>query len=232
VDAFEKLAQEIVKMDVKTILIVSPHAPLVEQGMVLIGGNNVSGSLRNFGAGHIRFAYETDDFIVEAIGRQIPGIRKIESELDHGVLVPLYYLQKAGWDGKLAVLGMPLQNAEDYGKKVGQILNYSPGRCALIASGDLSHRLKEDGPYGFHPSGPKFDTRLVKGLKKDTTVIRSLPPDCWKRRGNAAITRYCLLWGQEKAQSKSFPMKGPSGSVIWWPKFTAPHRLPGLPGNA
>ncbi len=33
----------------------------------------------------------------------------------------------------------------------------------LVASGDVSHKLKEDGPYGFAPEGPEFD-RIVTEL--------------------------------------------------------------------
>lgn len=28
---------------------------------------------------------------------------------------------------------------------------------ALVGSGDMSHCLKIDGPYGFHPDGPQYD---------------------------------------------------------------------------
>jgi aromatic ring-opening dioxygenase LigB subunit len=37
---------------------------------------------------------------------------------------------------------------------------------ALVASGDLSHRLKKEGPYGFHPEGPAFDKELILSLKE------------------------------------------------------------------
>ena len=30
----------------------------------------------------------------------------------------------------------------------------------FVASGDLSHKLKADGPYGFAPEGPKLDKGL------------------------------------------------------------------------
>ncbi|MBR4760632.1 MAG: AmmeMemoRadiSam system protein A, partial [Lachnospiraceae bacterium] len=30
-----------------------------------------------------------------------------------------------------------------------------------IASGDLSHKLKDDGPYGFDPAGPEYDDRIM-----------------------------------------------------------------------
>jgi len=39
-------------------------------------------------------------------------------------------------------------------------------KVALIASSDLPHCLRVDGPYGFHPDGPKFDKALIDVLKK------------------------------------------------------------------
>ncbi|MFW6318792.1 MAG: AmmeMemoRadiSam system protein A, partial [Bacillota bacterium] len=33
-------------------------------------------------------------------------------------------------------------------------------------SGDLSHKLKDDGPYGYHPSSIKFDTMVTTFLEK------------------------------------------------------------------
>ena len=32
---------------------------------------------------------------------------------------------------------------------------------AVIGSGDLSHKLKEDGPYGFQKEGPQYDDRIM-----------------------------------------------------------------------
>ena len=36
----------------------------------------------------------------------------------------------------------------------------------IIASGDLSHRLKADGPYGYHPSGPELDKTITTLIAK------------------------------------------------------------------
>lgn len=37
------------------------------------------------------------------------------------------------------------------------------GRSAvMIASGDLSHHLTDDGPYHYSPFGPKFDKRITE----------------------------------------------------------------------
>ena len=48
---------------------------------------------------------------------------------------------------------------------------------AWIASGDMSHRLAEDGPYGLHPSGEKYDRKFIELLKaKDVPGILHLDP--------------------------------------------------------
>ncbi len=175
VRSMQKLAKEIVGMEVQTILFVSPHAPLLEDGLGHLEGKHLSGNFGRFGAGQVKFRLAGNEPILARIKEEIPEAQAVGSELDHGVLVPLYFLLEAGWNGQIVVLSMPLRNPVNYGRKIGMILNDSPERCALIASGDLSHRLKDDGPYGFHPSGPKVDNLIVKGLKKDTTLVRGIP---------------------------------------------------------
>ncbi len=34
----------------------------------------------------------------------------------------------------------------------------------FVASGDLSHKLKDDGPYGYAPEGPVFDERVAAAM--------------------------------------------------------------------
>ncbi len=69
------------------------------------------------------------------------------------------------------------------------------GKIALIASGDLSHCLKEDGPYGFHAHGPKFDQALVKYLKnKNIDKILKLDED-YPEAGECGLRSICFILG-------------------------------------
>ncbi len=69
-------------------------------------------------------------------------------------------------------------------------------RVAWIASGDMSHRLKEDGPYGFHPSGPKFDEEFIRLLKKkDIQGILALPERLTEEAGECGLRSFCMLFG-------------------------------------
>jgi len=211
IEGYDRLANEIVQMKVQTVLIVSPHTLLTEKGMTYLKGSTLSGSFKQFGASQVQLIYKADEKIRETITEQIGETVPVESELDHGALVPLYFLRRAGWEGKIVVLGMPTKNAEKYGRQVGQILNDSDQRCALVASGDLSHRLKEDSPYGFHPSGPKMDNLIVKGLKKDTSLIRGIPHDLLEEAAQCGYNSLLFALGAREGEVKVLSYEGPFG---------------------
>ncbi|MFH0864306.1 MAG: AmmeMemoRadiSam system protein B [Candidatus Gottesmanbacteria bacterium] len=69
-------------------------------------------------------------------------------------------------------------------------------RVAWIASGDMSHVLKEDGPYGFHPSGPKFDREFIERLKKkDIQGILNMDQKLIEKAGVCGLWSFCMLLG-------------------------------------
>lgn len=69
-------------------------------------------------------------------------------------------------------------------------------RIGWIASGDMSHRLKEEGPYGLHPSGPKFDKQFIDLLKKkDVNSILNMDPRFVEEAGECGLRSFCLLLG-------------------------------------
>jgi len=211
IESFRSLAGDIVKMNTQNILIVSPHARLLPRGFTYFNGKQVSGSFQNFGAPHITLRYETEEKILRQIEEEIPEARPVQNELDHGVLVPLYFLKEAGWQGKLLVLGMPLENPEDYGRKIGKYLNDSEERWAVVASGDLSHKLKADGPYGFHPSGPKLDNLIVKGLQKNTVSLRSIPRELLEEAAQCGYNSLLFALGVREGSVKVLSYEGPFG---------------------
>jgi len=79
---------------------------------------------------------------------------------------------------------------EDYLK-----IKNSELKIALIASGDLSHCLKKEGPYGFHPDGPKFDRALIEALeKKDIETILRLD-DLYPKASECGLRSFCFMLG-------------------------------------
>jgi AmmeMemoRadiSam system protein A len=88
--------------------------------------------------------------------------------LDHGALVPLYFIDKYYNSYKLVhITYAPLSDIELYkfGMLVVKAVEELGEKVVFIASGDLSHRLKSDGPYDYHPLGEKFDKEFIEHLQ-------------------------------------------------------------------
>ncbi|HBW39136.1 AmmeMemoRadiSam system protein A [Desulfosporosinus sp. BICA1-9] len=182
-DAYHEIASRLVQAEVETVILVSPHAPLTKEGITLLTEEVVRGNFAQFGAAQLSFSFACDTTAIVRFQKDLSGVVPIQKSMDHGALVPLYFLQRTGWSGKVVLIGMPLERPEEYGLRIGQILDKLPGRYALVASGDLSHRLKEDGPYGLDPAGPEFDQFVIKTLQRDPKKIANLPADLVEKAG-------------------------------------------------
>lgn len=138
---------------------------------------------------------------------------------DWGFNVPLFFLAK-GIKAEIIPYLIGGENPEFYFKKGKQIyqkqIKNKKEKIVLIASGDLSHVLKPDGPYGFHPDGPKFDQALIKALKsKDLKKILNLD-FFYPHAGECGLRSLCFLLGiLEEAninwQAKILSYEGPFG---------------------
>ena len=113
-----------------------------------------------------------------------------------GFGVPLYFLAK-DFKGEMKQHLIDLESPQFYfeeGKKTYQKIDKDK-KYALIASGDMSHCLKEEGPYGFNPDGPKFDKALIEALKKkDVESILKLD-DMYPEACECGLRSFCFLLG-------------------------------------
>ncbi len=145
---------------------------------------------------------------------------------DWGFNVPLYFLAK-DLKGEIKQHLIGLEKPDFYfeqGKKLYQKIargeigrgQSSAKKVALIASGDLSHCLKEDGPYGFQEDGPKFDKALIEFLKKkDVESILKLD-NIYPEAGECGLRSFCFLLGILEAsglnwQPEILSYEGPFG---------------------
>lgn len=117
----------------------------------------------------------------------------------HGAQVPLYYLMKNLQDlpvKELSITFDSYKNHYQWGKKEGRKYQKDSKRIAFVASGDLSHCLKADGPYGFNPAGPKFDKKMVELIKeKDIKGILNLDPTLVENAAECGLRSICFLFG-------------------------------------
>ncbi len=117
---------------------------------------------------------------------------------DWGFNVPLYFLAK-DFRGRIEKNLTGANSPSFYYKKGKELFNSkiinSESKIALIASGDLSHHLREDGPYGFREDGLKFDEKLVEALsKKNVQEILQLE-NMYPGAGECGLRSFCALLG-------------------------------------
>ncbi|KGP77196.1 hypothetical protein JT05_00580 [Desulfosporosinus sp. Tol-M] len=210
-EAYQEISSRLVRAEVETVILISPHAPLTKDGITLLTEEVGRGNFAQFGAPQLSFSFAGDPAVIAQFQKELMGVISIQGPLDHGALVPLYFLQKAGWSGKVVLLGMPLERPDEYGLRMGQILDKLPGRYALVASGDLSHRLKEDGPYGFDSAGPEFDQAVLKVLQRDAKKLTDLPAYLVEKAGECGFRSLRLALAAKEGAPEVLSYEGPFG---------------------
>ena len=92
-----------------------------------------------------------------------------DSALDHGAIVPLWFAAEAGWDRPAAVTGLSDNEhfkTVEFGAAIAEAAAKDGRHLAIIASGDMSHRLSPEAPCGFDERGARFDEWLMGTLRR------------------------------------------------------------------
>ena len=169
--AYERAADETAALKPDTIIVTSPHAVMYADYFHISPGRGAAGSFRRFGASGVRFEETYDTDLVERVcaladaeGFPAGTLGEKDPELDHGTMVPLWFLRKKYAGGRIVRIGLsglPLSDHYRLGQIIARAVEDTGRRAVLIASGDLSHKLQAYGPYGFAPEGPEYDRRIM-----------------------------------------------------------------------
>ena len=172
ISAYEQAAREIAALAPDTIIIASPHSVMYADYFHISPGRKAGGSFAEFGAPQVKFAEEYDKELVdricmEADSRGFPAGTAGErsAKLDHGTMVPLWFIRNRYTRGKIVRIGLsglPLTDHYEFGMLIRDAVNGLGRKAVFVASGDLSHRLQPYGPYGISPEGPVYDRRIME----------------------------------------------------------------------
>ncbi len=169
--AYRKAAMLAAELKPETVVLSSPHSVMYADWFHISPGRSAKGDMGQFRASQLRFQVRYD----EEFTKELTGLAERESfpagtlgersaALDHGTMIPLYYLNQYYSGYKLVRIGLSgLSLKEHYrlGQMVAQTAGKLDRRVLFIGSGDLSHKLLAEGPYGFAPEGPAYDKRIM-----------------------------------------------------------------------
>jgi len=171
--AMREAARALVAHEPQLIVLVSPHAPRHQQSWGLVSAHELRGSFARFGFPQVDLRVRGSSQAADAITlaargyglstRELPG-----DPLDHGTLVPLYFVHEAGYRGPVVVIAPPLPGLQTevlFGEALREAASSLGERWAVLASGDMSHRLTTDAPLGYDPRGLRFDETFVEFVR-------------------------------------------------------------------
>ena len=174
IESFDKIAQEIAEIKPETIVIATSHSIMYRDYIHISPGKGARGDFRDFGYKEIAFEASYDEDLARKIVDQArtQGIAAgFEGErnknLDHGTMIPLHFINKYYTDYKIirvAISGLSFLDHYRFGKCIQKAVNDSSKEVVFIASGDLSHMLKEVGPYGYKEEGLIYDREVTRAM--------------------------------------------------------------------
>lgn len=174
IDAYMEVGRRVAACAPDTLVISSPHSIMYRDYVHISPGAHARGSFARFGAPEAAYQCDYDREFVDGLcdaaeDAGLPAGTKGEQDpaLDHATMIPLHFVWRAWPEGrprpKVVRMGISgLSPAVHYrlGQCVQRVADALDRRVVYIASGDLSHKLTPDGPYGFAPEGPQFDERM------------------------------------------------------------------------
>lgn len=219
--AMRRLGRELVEKDIETIVIVSPHGPVSTDAMSLNPGPRLSGGFSDFQS-DISMTFECDTQLAARLkeaadARQLP-LTLNEGVLDHGTLVPLFFLALDHPRVKvcsLSISWLDYRTHFAFGRMLGETIRSTDRRIALVASGDLSHRLTREAPAGYSPRGQEFDDALIRLLETDDSgAILRFDPELVDSAGECGLRPIIMLLGALDGTGAKFEQlsyEGPFG---------------------
>ncbi len=185
--ALRLLEQELYAAQPQLLAIVSPHGAIAADFFGVTAAECLQADFSAFGdftpaptwrgdtvtAQRLRAADET--------GHHAPPFRLLgSSEIDYGVAVPLVLM--ASRLPRLPVLPLRISGRSpadhwQFGAFLGQQFRTNERRVAVVASGDLSHRLTPHSSAGFSPRGAAFDRAMLECIRRgDASAVVNLEP--------------------------------------------------------
>lgn len=225
IDAYDEVGRRIAELAPDTVVVSSPHATLYRDYFHVSPGRRASGSFAQYGAGGASYRVDYDEEFADALAEAceeagVSGGTGYEREpaLDHATMIPVHFIQKFYTGFELVRIGLSGFNAGEHyrmGRLVQEVAAKLGRRVVYVASGDLSHKLTPDGPYGFAPEGPVFDARITDDFARgDLLDVLCMDPSLADRAAECGLRSFQMMAGaldRTAVASELLSYEGPFG---------------------
>ena len=171
-EAYKKAASLVARLEPETIIILSPHTVMYSDYFHISPGSGAKGDMGSFHAPDVRFRVKYDKELVDRLSREamhkdFPAgvLGEKNAGLDHGTMIPLYFINEAYKKEyslvRIGLSGLSLPDHYRLGMLIKNVCDVLDRKVVVVGSGDLSHKLLAEGPYGFVSEGPQYDERIM-----------------------------------------------------------------------
>lgn len=206
VDSYNKVMELIASLNPESVVIASPHMETYADYIHVASGHGASGSFAQFGASDVRIEANYDEGFIDELCDEFNSkalsagkLGHKMSELDHATMIPMWFLNRYLSSYKVVRIGISGLDVCDHyrvGKAVSDVASKLKRRVVFIGSGDLSHRLLDDGPYGFNENGPVFDKAIAESFKEsDFNHLLSIPSPVCDGAGECGFRPFVMMAG-------------------------------------
>lgn len=203
-DGIKNLTSGLKKPDL--LIVLSPHQPYSPGSLFVNTAKSYSGSFALFGVPQVKIsavspANDITQFCEHLTKSHIEIYSAPFEDLtkDQGSLVPLHFLKKE-WDDLPGIIlvspiGLTPQKAFALGKALANF--QSDKNLALLASGDLSHRLTPNAPAGYEPEcAHEFESAIEQALRDNSpNAIYGLDDEIIERAGECGLRSVMAMLG-------------------------------------
>jgi aromatic ring-opening dioxygenase LigB subunit len=227
--AMNELAGLVKQSAPQTLVVMSPHSPVYGDAFLVQEDRQLSGSFSMFGAPQVMVRSTTDSELVEALyeaadSKGVPianasGMRGLSDEggkLDHGILVPLYFLAPESFS--LLCISISMLSYRDHytlGTAIREAVESTGHSAVFIGSGDMSHRLQPGAPAGYSPRGEEFDRAVVRIMESgDYGALFAMDPALVEEAGECGLRSIFAVAGAVDGyavESRVLSYEGPFG---------------------
>ncbi len=226
--AMEKLSEELALAEPDTIVFITPHTLLYPDLFNVCGMPDLLGNFTDFGYPDFQWEGSNDLELANEIcdkseDEGVPALLYNNGDqkyqLDHGVLVPLYFFQqKLDFPSKILPIGYTNGTRSEhfvFGQILREICEKRRDRIAIIASGDLSHRLKLPSENDSQSIGAEFDEKFLELMKVgDEYSIVNMDLEFVETAGECGYRSALILLGAFSGtdyQPEIYSYEGPFG---------------------